>query len=274
MSPVVATTYDPLATQSRSSSSNNSGPPTPVVPSHSPLSQHFFTPPSSNFNLDPPKIAMISSNKVPSTSIELLDPKTSSSVPPSISLQDIYSSPVNQVRSPGIQSFNTNATNTGTSISAPVVSQPVNVALGLPVSIPLHQVQSLKRGTPTQSEGHHDEQLQKRPRLEGSQLELTTNIPIEFVADGTEDTIQMDVEEDDEVIEVGPDGLRLVEDCIFDLFGEEGGEGRNCKLCIARRDMGYHVEPLKPFVNATNDELLEHCVTEHAEAWDTLRHSV
>jgi len=242
---------------------------------------------------------MSPSDKVPSTSIEPLKTNPSTSVPPTISPQDTCLEPVNQVRSPGVQNFNTNTTSAGTSISpvrGPVVSQPANLALGLRISTPLHQIQSLKRDSPTQSEGHYDtiEQLQKRPRLEGPHIELATNIPIEPVADDTEDTIQMDIEEDEDFIEVGPDGLRLVNDCIFDLFGEEDGEGRYCKLCMsvsylrlsvcsfsfsnfyfsARCDMGYHVDPLKPFVNATNDELLEHCMTEHAEAWDALRHSV
>ena len=38
--------------------------------------------------------------------------------------------------------------------------------------------------------------------------------------------------------------------------------------------MGYRTNSPKPFVNASNDELQEHCMTEHAEAWDTLRQTV
>lgn len=59
---------------------------------------------------------------------------------------------------------------------------------------------------------------------------------MEPIADGTEDTVQMEIDKD-EVVEVGPDGLRLVNDCISDLFGEEGegeeGKGRYCKLCMS-----------------------------------------
>jgi heme/copper-type cytochrome/quinol oxidase subunit 3 len=105
-------------------------------------------------------------------------------------------------------------------------------------------------------------------------------------------------EDEDDIVEVGPDGLRLVEDCISGLFGDEDevekGKGRYCKLCLsvfisspirlfisllifyssARRTMGYRTDSPKPFVNATNDELQEHCLTEHAEAWETLRQTV
>ena len=212
-----------------------------------------------------------------------------------------------------VQCFNIDTTDAGMTnspVTGATVSQPLNIAPGLPTSIPPHQITSLKRDSPTQSEeGHHDpiEQLLKRPRLEGPQLDLTTDIPIEPVMDGTEVvTVQMDIDEDEDededVVEVGPDGLRLVKDCISSLFGEEGegegegegGKGRYCKLCMsvlylcasvcvfsfstfyfsARRDMGYRADPPKPFVNATDDELQEHCMTEHAEAWEDLRNSV
>lgn len=299
---MVPTMPEPLATRSRTSLSNGSGDATLVVSPHSPLNQLFFTPQSSEFNLDLPKTAIFPSNMVSSTPIE---PNTSTHVPLTVSPQDTYLNSVNQVPSPqmiDVQGFETNISSVGESISpvaSPVASQPVNAALGLSASIPPDQVNSLKRDSPTESESHHDvtEQLQKRPRLESPQLELKTSPSIEPIADDTEDTDQMDIDKD-EVVEVGPDGLRLVNDCISDLFGEEGegeeGKGRYCKLCMSvlylhpsvclfsfstfyfsvRRTMGYLTDPPKPFVNATNDELQEHCVTEHAEAWDTLRQTV
>jgi hypothetical protein len=291
-SPMVPTMPEPFATRPRTSLSNSSG--HPVVSPHSPLRQLFFSPPGSDFNPDLPIIPP--SNMVSSTPIE---PNTSTYVPLTVSPQDIYLIPENQVPSPqvkDVQGFETSTSGVGTSIS-PVASQPVNVALGLSASVP-HRVNSLKRDSPIESESHHDvtEQLQKRPRLESSQLELKTNSSIEPIADGTEDTFQMDIDKD-EVVEVGPDGLRLVNDCISDLFGEEGegeGKGRYCKLCMSvlylhlsvclfsfstfyfsvRRTMGYLTDSPKPFVNATNDELQEHGMTEHAEAWDTLRQNV
>ena len=236
-SQMVPTMPELLANRPRTSLSNSSGHPTQVVSSHSPLNQLFFTPPSPDFNLDMPQTAIPPSNMVSSTPIES---NTSIHVPLTVSPQDTYLIPGNQAPSSqvrDVQGFETSTASFGTSVS-PVASQPVNVASGLSASIPPHQVNSLKRESPTESVGHHDatEQLHKRARLESSQLELKTNNSMEPIADGTEDTLQMDIDKD-EVVEVGPDGLRLVNDCISDLFGEEGereeGRGRYCKLCMS-----------------------------------------
>lgn len=286
-SPMILTMPEPLAAQSRTSLSNNS-PPTPVVSphsplNHSPLNQSSLASPSSVL-----KTAIPPSNQVSSAPTE---PNTL--VPLTISPQNT-SLNVNQVSSPqgiDVQSFNTNTSSAGTflPVTSSTASQPVNIALGPP-----QQVNSLKRDSPNGSENPHTtmEQPQKRPRLEKLQL-TQKNTSIEPVTNDTEN-IEMDIDED-EVVEVGPDGLRLVNDCISDLFGEERerGERRYCKLCMsvlyfrlsvclffsilyfsARRTMGYRTESPKPFVNATNDELEEHCITEHAEAWDTLRQTV
>lgn len=230
--PIAPTMSEPFATRSRTSLSNNSGPPTPAVSphpllNHPPLNHIIVATPSSDLNLDsiPPL------NKDSSAPIER---DTSTYVSLTISPQDTYLR-VNQVPSPqvkDVQSFNT-----GTSISpvaSPVASQPVNDALGFPASISPQQVNPLKRDSSSGFEDQHDltEQLQKRPRLESPQIQLPTNTQIEPAADGTENIDQMDVDED-EAVEVGPDGLRLVDDCISDLFGEEGeGERRYCKLCM------------------------------------------
>ena len=233
-SPMVPTMPEPYAIRPRTSLSNSSGHPTLVVSPHS-LNQLFFAPPSSDFNLDLPKAIIPPSNMVSSTPIES---NTSTYAPLTVSPQDTHLMSGNQVPSSqvkDVQGLETTSTSSvGTSI-LPVASQPMNVALGLSPSIPLHQVNSQKRDSPTESEGHHDvtEQLQKRPRLESSQSELKTNASIEPI---TEDTFQMDIDKD-EVVEVGPDGLRLVSDCISDLFGEEvegeEGKGRYCKLCMS-----------------------------------------
>ena len=226
-SPMVPTIPEPFVARPRTSLSNSSGHPSLVVSPHS-LNQLFFAPPSSDFNLDLPKTVIPPSNMVSSASIE-----------PNTSVYDTYLIPANQVPSPqvkDVQGFETGTSSVGTPISS-VASQPVNVALDLSASIPPPQVNSLKRDSPTEYEGHHDitEQIQKKPRLESSQSELETNT-IEPIADGTEENLQMDIDID-EVVEVGPDGLRLVNDCIFDLFGEEGegekGKGRYCKLCTS-----------------------------------------
>lgn len=274
---------EPFANRPRTSLSNGSGHPAQVVSPHS-LNQLFFAPPSSDFNLNLPQTINPPSNMISSTPIES---NNSAYVPLTVSPQDTYLIPGNQVPSPqvkDVQGFETSTSSFGTSIS-PIASQPVNVALGLSASIPPHevhslkrespteyksnldvteqfqksarlegsqpvnvalgfsasthphQVHSLKRESPTEYEGHHDvtEQLQKRARLESSQLELDTNNSMEFIADGTEDSVQMDIDKD-EVVEVGPDGLRLVNDCISELFEEgegEEGKGRYCKLCMS-----------------------------------------
>ena len=236
-SPMVSTMPEPLATRPRTSLSSRTGHPTQAVSPHSPLNQLFFAPPSSYFNQDLPQIVNPPSKLVSSTPIES---NTSTSVPLTVSPQDTYLIPKNQVLSPKVkdlQVFETSTSSSGTS-TLPVASQPENVALGLSTSFPPHQVNSLKRESPTEYVGHHDvtEQLQKRARLESSQLEWKTEDSMEPIADGTEDTVQMEIDKD-EVVEVGPDGLRLVNDCISDLFGEEGegeeGKGRYCKLCMS-----------------------------------------
>jgi hypothetical protein len=223
---MVSTIPEPLATQPRTSLSNSTGHLTQVVSPHYPHNQLFFAPPTSDFNQYFPQTVIPPSNMAPSAPIE---PNTSTYVTLTVSPQDTYLAPETQVPSPqvkGVQGFET------------VASQQENVALGLSASIPSHEVNSLKRESPTEYVGHHDvtEQLQKRARLESSQLELKTNNSIEPIENGTEDTVQMDIDKD-EVVEVGPDGLRLVNDCISDLFGEEGegeeGKGRYCKLCMS-----------------------------------------
>ena len=225
-SSMVSTMPELLATRPRTSLSNSTGHPTQVASPHFPFNQLFFAPPSSGFNQDLPQ-----SNMVPSTPIES---NTSTYVPLTVSPLDTYLITDNQVPSPqvkDVQGFESSTSSFGTSIS-PVASQPVNVAPGLSSSIPPHQMNSLKRESPTEFVGHHD--VQKRARLENYQLELKTNNSMEPIADDTEDAVQMDNDKD-EVVEVGPDGLRLVNDCISDLFGEEAegeeGKGRYCKLC-------------------------------------------
>lgn len=42
----------------------------------------------------------------------------------------------------------------------------------------------------------------------------------------------------------------------------------------ARFEMGFTTERPQPFVRATNQELIQHCSTEHHDAWTALRSSV
>ncbi|KAF5388127.1 hypothetical protein D9615_000482 [Tricholomella constricta] len=143
------------------------------------------------------------------------------------------------------------------------------------ISIDLHEQASLKRPSSALSplkEQHES----KKPRL-GEEVQADGVTPA--VAQ-TEPELAGVQEEDDEEsedgdIEIGPDGLRLVEDCLGALIDddEENEEVQTCRLCMARFKMGYASEP-KPFLRATTEELVQHCSIEHHDAWDALRRTV
>jgi hypothetical protein len=87
------------------------------------------------------------------------------------------------------------------------------------------------------SEAH---QQRKKPRLDsrenvtdyveaqvavsGADLEVSSTTRIEADEKG-------DDESDDEVIEIGPDGLRMEVDCMAALIEEVGENEKSCKLC-------------------------------------------
>ncbi|KAF4619302.1 hypothetical protein D9613_005165 [Agrocybe pediades] len=78
-------------------------------------------------------------------------------------------------------------------------------------------------------------------------------------------------DDDDEMVELGPDGLLLPKDC-FPFFFEDIGSGTLvCKLCKIRYDQGMQEKPTDPFVNSPDDELEKHCVVEHPDAWNIAR---
>ncbi|PFH51394.1 hypothetical protein AMATHDRAFT_142741, partial [Amanita thiersii Skay4041] len=81
-------------------------------------------------------------------------------------------------------------------------------------------------------------------------------------------------DESDVEVEIGPDGLRTVKSCLSALIesSEENEELQSCKLCTSRYVEGYISELPKPFLHATEDELVQHLTTEHEEAWEILRH--
>ncbi|KAJ3508652.1 hypothetical protein NLJ89_g5630 [Agrocybe chaxingu] len=88
-----------------------------------------------------------------------------------------------------------------------------------------------------------------------------------------EDQEMEDEEEGEGLVEVGPDGLRLVKDCLEELFEEdEDSPGhRMCRLCTVRHQKGLISEPPTAFVNATDEELEAHCLAEHDQVWEVLR---
>ncbi|KAJ2931754.1 hypothetical protein H1R20_g5498, partial [Candolleomyces eurysporus] len=81
-------------------------------------------------------------------------------------------------------------------------------------------------------------------------------------------------DEDEEDIAVGPDGLRLVSDCLENLFEDDGAGGRTCRLCKTRHARGLIAAAPAPFVNAPDEALVEHCTAEHEQVWNELRHDV
>jgi len=133
----------------------------------------------------------------------------------------------------------------------------------------------------------HTEDSLKKPRLEIIKNETGNDL----VSTTMEEAVESD---NDEVIEVGPDGLRVVSDCLESLLirNAENDAVRTCRLCelvfphsspsfvnlttvfSARLRMGYLIVAREPFVNATEDELVLHFTSEHAEAWHALRTEV
>ncbi|KAF8640132.1 hypothetical protein AX17_001368 [Amanita inopinata Kibby_2008] len=83
-------------------------------------------------------------------------------------------------------------------------------------------------------------------------------------------------DEGEQEIEIGPDGLRSVASCISELIENDEGNPdiKSCRLCILRFQGGYIKEMPKPFLRATQEELVEHLTAEHVEAWITIRRDV
>ncbi|TFK28863.1 hypothetical protein FA15DRAFT_486592 [Coprinopsis marcescibilis] len=84
-------------------------------------------------------------------------------------------------------------------------------------------------------------------------------------------TVDNEDDEEEEEVPVGPDGLRLAEDIVKDLFEDkDDGNGKICVLCKPRVQGGYI--PERVYVNASVDELATHCEVEHHPIWYELRH--
>ena len=109
--------------------------------------------------------------------------------------------------------------------------------------------------------------------------------------DAMEVDAQDDEEEEEEEEELGPDGLRLVKNCLPELFDEnEDGTTRTCKICqlvllilllnpptdpfaVVRYnyEQGNLPTPCPPFVDAADETLEAHAITTHAGAWEMVR---
>ncbi|KAF9464471.1 hypothetical protein BDZ94DRAFT_496160 [Collybia nuda] len=138
-----------------------------------------------------------------------------------------------------------------------------------------------KRGSINMSDTQDiGDQRYKKQRLEDSDL-LTERTDGQDPAADVNDTaraegMDVDQESDDGVVEIGPDGLRLEEDCLSALIDDDDEDDtlQTCMLCKARFEMKYTTDPPQVFVRATKEELIEHCSTEHHDAWETLRRNV
>lgn len=128
------------------------------------------------------------------------------------------------------------------------VDQPINNARATPVpslGSPSISVSDLLKRTSVDMSGdvNDGEALQrKKPRLDGRE-NVTGHVEGQLAVSGTDMEVsgpaskeadEESVEEsDDEVIEIGPDGLRVEDDCMAALIEEvgENGDVKACKLC-------------------------------------------
>jgi hypothetical protein len=103
-------------------------------------------------------------------------------------------------------------------------------------------------------------------------------LPLQLSHDQDVTMANLDEEEmgsDAEVMPVrlGPDGLKLAEDCITDIFDEddEDEDTKICLLCQMRYEQGALSEKPPAFVKVSQQELIDHCLSEHPTAWHRLR---
>ncbi|KAJ6538528.1 hypothetical protein DFH09DRAFT_1177148, partial [Mycena vulgaris] len=128
------------------------------------------------------------------------------------------------------------------------------------------------------------------PRLDGEDPRkqahtLVVEVKMEVDSDAAQHQARLggDEEEEDEeddedgpevgYIEIGPDGLRTVADCVTAVFDPD--QGMVCRFCMARynADMrdGVPSEAPQPHEDASVEQLAAHCEAEHGYAWDMLR---
>jgi len=90
----------------------------------------------------------------------------------------------------------------------------------------------------------------------------------------------MEMEDEDlseeEDIRLDAHGLRVPEQCIAQLMetDDEDDTVQICLACRARYDRGVTQIPPERFANASIDVLMEHCMTQHPAAWESLRQAV
>jgi len=215
-----------------------------------PINAHFHSAPTSVPNVHPLASSVPSPSTASPTSIIPI-PSTSaeSHVASMASVVPSYDTYPNQ--QPGL---------TPPPPPSPVMASPQNVSgtsnqsepLPTPTPVPPPAV-SLKRGSfSDQGVAELTEEPNKKPRLELSHLEPSPTDPIAGPSPApllepptevptpvsvVQEAMQVDGGDEhegseDEMIEVGPDGLRLVKDCLEEIFHEPKEDGSViCKLC-------------------------------------------
>ncbi|KAG6857097.1 hypothetical protein H0H87_009658 [Tephrocybe sp. NHM501043] len=179
---------------------------------------------------------------------------------------------------------------------------PMVMAVDEPMAIPIVSSPPIEQGflkRPSLSMiSLEDLPKQKRPRLETQDSADGAVIPMTEMVDSPKETKMASVEppreievkkesddedegeeeneEEEEEFRVGPDGLVLEEDCLPSLIEDdtENKDQKKCKICTVRFERGHSTVKPKPFINATTEELVLHCTSEHKGAWETLRKGV
>ncbi|RXW21966.1 hypothetical protein EST38_g3911 [Candolleomyces aberdarensis] len=154
------------------------------------------------------------------------------------------------------------------SIATGVAAKRTSVVLGEPSTLPEGKKMRLSVDADTKSPSPAPVQAAKDGDSGGVAAAAAA------VPEKQEDLEEEDEDEDEEDIAVGPDGLRLISDCLANLFEADGAGGRTCRLCKTRHARGLIAAAPAPFVNAPDEALVEHCTAEHEQVWNELRHDV
>ncbi|TFK71752.1 hypothetical protein BDN72DRAFT_764403 [Pluteus cervinus] len=83
-------------------------------------------------------------------------------------------------------------------------------------------------------------------------------------------------DEDEDEVPLGPDGLRLVSDCLAELTsdGSDGVEEGICLLCSARVKLGIITETPTSLSGLSEDEAVQHFLEQHKVPWEKVRHDI
>ncbi|KAJ7639114.1 hypothetical protein FB45DRAFT_420879 [Roridomyces roridus] len=145
--------------------------------------------------------------------------------------------------------------------------------------------ESLKRVSPDVDNGDsrkrmrmsESEEAVKEPVVKMEEMNPTPPAGSDEDEDDLDDDEEEGDDDDDEsglgFIEVGPDGLRTVKDCLSAIFPRDNGFV--CMFCAARYkddlEKGEESEAPMGMGDSTMEEQEAHCLAEHDHAWELLR---